>query len=265
MDSYTAAPLAAIVALVLSSLLTMPLPALADSTPPGWRFYNEPKEPKPIKPKPPAPPSTPATTTTKVMSATEQMAWFHKQWNEAKAATFIDPNNEEKLHRFLTLNRYITSQTDITAMTFKKLLVENPELSYTKDHPTEQAARKTYLAAIEAKQENKVREMMRNGWGLFFVYEGEDALATQLAPSIQQFADRYQLDLLGISNDEVFAPGIRENRSNQGKITAAFTPAILLVNPNSGEMKPLAYGFISQTKLLSRFYNVATDFKDSNY
>jgi len=34
----------------------------------------------------------------------------------------------------------------------------------------------------------------------------------------------------------------------------------VLVNPGSGEMKPLAYGFISQEDLLGRFLNVATDF-----
>ncbi|GLT20480.1 conjugal transfer protein TraF [Vibrio zhanjiangensis] len=260
MNPYTTAPFAAIVALILSTLVLYP-PNLLAQTPPGWRFYNEPIAPKvQPKPKPTPAPSAPQ----KVMSATEQLAWFHKEWNEAKAAAMIDPHNEEKLHRLLTLNRYITEQTSVTEMTFKKLLAENPELSYTKDHPTEQSARKVYLSKLKDKHERKVTEMMRLGWGLFFVYDSTDTLAMTLAPSIQQFADRYQLDLLGVSNDGAFSKDIRDNRANHGKFKVKHLPALLLVNPKTGQTKPLAYGFIAQSQLLRRFYNVATDFKDAN-
>ncbi|MFY2508870.1 type-F conjugative transfer system pilin assembly protein TraF [Vibrio pectenicida] len=261
MNPYTAAPLAAIAALIISTLLLYPPHLLADTTPPGWRFYNEPIQPK-IRPKPrPAPP---APAPQKVMSATEQMAWFHKEWNEAKAAAMIDPHNEEKLHRLLALNRYITTQTSATEMTFKKLLAQRPELSYTKDHPTEQSARKVYLTRLKAKHERKVEEMMRRGWGLFFVYDSTDTLAMTLAPSIQQFADRHQLELLGISHDGNVSPDIRDNRINDGKVKVKHSPALLLVNPKTGQTKPLAYGFIAQSQLLRRFYNVATDFTDAN-
>ena len=107
--------------------------------------------------------------------------------------------------------------------------------------------------------------MAGQGWGLFFVYEGHDAITQQLAPSMQSFADAYDLALLGLSEDDQFITAIRENRHNQGKIAADFTPALFLVNPNTKEIKPLAYGYISRSRLLQRFYNVATDFSQSNY
>ena len=156
MNPYTAAPFAAIVALILSTLALYP-PHLLAQTPPGWRFYNEPIKPK-VRPKPKPKPAPQAQAPKRVMSASEQMAWFHKEWNEAKAAAMIDPHNEAKLHRLLALNRYITKQTSATEMTFKKLLAEHPELSYTKDHPTEQSARKVYLAKLKDKHERKVAE-----------------------------------------------------------------------------------------------------------
>ncbi|MDN3686159.1 hypothetical protein QW180_31450 [Vibrio sinaloensis] len=34
-------------------------------------------------------------------------------------------------------------------MTFKEVLLERPELSYTKDHPTDQAARKKIYLELE--------------------------------------------------------------------------------------------------------------------
>ena len=83
-----------LIALLIAVLFCVP--TYANQTPPGWRFYNEPKPSKPVKPKH-QPESIPANTTKTVMSATEQLAWFKKQWNEANAAATIDPENKEKV------------------------------------------------------------------------------------------------------------------------------------------------------------------------
>ncbi len=239
-------------------------PAFAYQKALGWRVYNEPKEAKPALPKKELAP-VPENKTTRVMSATEQLEWFQKQHKEAKAAATIDPRNKEKVKRLVELNQYIASESSKIGMTFKQILVEHPELSYTLEHPTEQSARQPYLAELKTKRENKVREMARKGWGLFFIYEGGDSITKQLAPSIQAFADDYDLELLGISDDGNMLSAIRENKPNNGKFSPQFTPALLLVNPNTKEIKPLSYGFISKTKLLQRFYNVATNFSQSNY
>ncbi|MFA0289720.1 MULTISPECIES: conjugal transfer protein TraF, partial [Vibrio] len=129
----------------------------------------------------------------------------------------------------------------------------------------EQAARQVYLALEDKKKTDAVEKMKQDGWGFFFVYEGKDALSQQLAPSIQAFADQYHFELLGISNDETFITHLKENRHNQGKVTVPFTPALILVHPSTGEMKPLAYGWISQNDLIGRFYNVATHFEQSDF
>lgn len=241
-------------------------PTFASEMPLGWRWYNEPKQaPKTPKPKP-LPNNTQTTVSSpKTLSATEQMDWFHTMHKEAQNDATIHPKDKEKLARFLALNRFITSQTDQLGMTFKALLLERPELSYTKDHPTEQAARQVYLDLENKKKTDAVEKMKQEGWGFFFVYDGNDTLSQQLAPSIQAFADQYHFELLGISNDETFITNIKENRHNQGKVTVPFTPALILVHPRTGEMKPLAYGWISQNDLLGRFYNVATNFEQSDF
>lgn len=256
-------PLLCVITLAL--LVSLP-PALANETPPGWRWYNEPK-PAPKTPQPvPLPGNTQTTVSTPgALSATEQMDWFHAMHREAQNDAVIHPKDKDKLARFLALNRFITAQTDQLGMTFKALLLERPELSYTKDHPTEQAARQVDLALEEKKKTDAVEKMKQEGWGIFFIYEGEDALSQRLAPSIQTFADQYHFELLGISNDETFITNIKQNRHNQGKISVPFTPALMLVHPGTGEMKPLAYGWISQKDLLGRFYNVATNFEPSDF
>lgn len=247
--------------ILLLLLVTTPLYVLAK--PKGWRWYNEPKT-NIEEPKEEVTPSRNNITT--VMSATEQMQWFHYQFNEALNDATINPTDEEKYLKFMKLKKFIDDKTSQTGMTFKKLINEYPEFSYTKDHPTEQAARETYYQTIKAKNEASVRQLVQEGWGIYFVYEGQDALSQTLAPSVQAFAHRYNIDLVGISKDGHTFDSINENRIDAtGKVNVPYTPALMLANIHTKALKPLAYGFISQTDLLARFHHIATDYQDSDF
>lgn len=235
----------------------------ANDTPKGWKWYNEPKPPLKQPKKKPKP--LPPNTVTKVMSATEQMDWFHEAFNEAVNDATINPEDPEKLLKVERMKRYILKKSTRTGMTFKQLLLDYPELSYTKDRPTEQAARSTYHSLERNKKIAAVQKMQEEGWGFFFVYEGNDSLSKALAPSIQQFSDTYSIELLGLSNDGTFIESVRNNRSNDNKVVVPYTPALILVNPHTSEFKPLVYGFISQNDLLGRFYNVATDYQTPDF
>ncbi|WP_455292677.1 type-F conjugative transfer system pilin assembly protein TraF [Vibrio parahaemolyticus] len=231
--------------------------------PKGWRWYNEPKAKVET---PTEEVATPQNSVTTVMSATEQMQWFHQEFNEALNDATINPTDEEKNLKVMRLKKFIDEKTTQTGMTFKKLITENPEFSYTKDHPTEQAARDVYYQTIKAKNEASVRQLVQEGWGIYFIYEGHDDIAKTLAPSVQDFANRYHVELVGISKDGHTFESIKENRiDNSGKVKVPYTPALMLANIHTKELKPLAYGFISQNDLLSRFHHIATDYQDSDF
>ncbi len=236
--------------------------ALASEPPKGWRWYNEPKAE--ITPELQAP--TPQNSITTVMSATEQMQWFHDTWQEALSDATIHPTDIEKNLAVMRLKKFIDDKTTQTGMTFKKLITEYPEFSYTKDRPTEQAAREAYYQATKAKQEASVRQLAQEGWGMYFIYEGHDTLSETLAPSVQDFAHRYNIELVGISKDGRAFEALTENRMDtDGRVQVKYTPALMLANIHTHELKPLAYGFISQSDLLARFHNVATDYQDSDF
>lgn len=232
-------------------------------TPPGWRWYNEPGPvPAPANPKPvPQPPPTAPP----VMSATEQMAWFHRAYQAAVDDATLHPEDNAKQLTVMRLHHFIGQKIAQTGMTFKRVLLAHPELSYTQTHPVEQAARTTVLMARRAQQTATAKRLRADGWGLFFVYRGQDPLTQRLAPSIQAFADTYGFDLLGLSDDGTVMPTLRRNRGNNGKVSVAFEPALILVHPATGEMRPLAYGFISQRALLARLDNVAHGFRVPNF
>lgn len=235
-------------------------PAVTASNAPGWRWYNE---PAPVK-KQPKPQTSPTPrviiTRTQTLSPTEQMQSFKRYFDDTLNDAVINPNDTKKVEKSMLLNQFVSEQSSQYGMTFKKVLLDNPELSYTKDRPTEQAARGRYLALERNKKIRAVRSLADEGWGMFFVYKGHEEIDSALAPSVQQFATEHGIELLGITLDGQVLPTINNTRENNQHITVPFSPALVLVNPATGVMKPLAYGFIAQEDLLGRFLNVATDF-----
>ncbi|MCD9476673.1 MULTISPECIES: type-F conjugative transfer system pilin assembly protein TraF [Photobacterium] len=247
---------------ILLSLLL--LAGAAHATPQGWRWYNTPSSPtQQLKPKPPPMPPQASVTQTpppkKTLTATEQMQWFQGYMAEVQNKAIINPTVENTL-AFMRLSHFIDGKTTDFGMTWKEALLEDPSLSYRMKHPTESLARQTQNAQIKARKVAAVESLANEGYGLFFAYNGNTPLDQQLAPSIQAFADQYGIELLGITLDGKTLATIRDNKRNDGKLNIQTSPALLLVNPKTNSIKPLAYGFISQEELLGRFLNVATDY-----
>lgn len=233
----------------------------ANTPPHGWRWYNDPNENKiKKKAKPPQ-----RNTVTRTLSATEQMEWFQSVHKEVTTAATIDPDNNEKTERMMRFNQYVSNQSGKLGMTFKEVLLNNPDLSYTKDRPVEQAARGTYLLLEREKKTQAVKQMISEGWALFFIYEGEDLVSQRLAPSVQSFSNTHGIELLGITKDKIKISSIDNNVIDKKNIQVPYTPALILVNPKTGEMKPMVYGFIAMEDLLGRFYNVATNYQESDF
>lgn len=236
----------------------------------GWRWY---KEPKPmriiIKPIPPPQPAQTSVSTTpaqtpkprqRTMSATEQMDWFHGYMAEVQNSAVINATNVEKVTEFMKVSQFIEGKTTEFGMSWKKALLLDPSLDYRTQHPTESLARLAQNKLTRQEKIQSIADLKAKGFGLFFVYKSEAPLDKVLAPSIQAFSEQYDIGLLGISLDDGFIDAIKTNRKNDNKLKIEMSPALLLVNPQTQEMHPLAYGFISQEELLGRFHNVATQY-----
>nr|WP_284038764.1 conjugal transfer protein TraF [Escherichia coli] len=48
---------------------------------------------------------------------------------------------------------------------------------------------------------------------------------------------------------------------NKARLGVKYFPAMMLVDPKQGSVRPLSYGFISQDDLAKQFLNVSEDFK----
>jgi hypothetical protein len=85
-----------------------------------------------------------------------------------------------------------------------------------------------------------------------FFYRGREAIDGQLVQVIKNFRETYGLSVIPVSVDGVINPMLPDSRTDQGQaqqLGVKFFPAMMLVNPKSGQVKPLSYGFISQDDL----------------
>jgi conjugal transfer pilus assembly protein TraF len=119
---------------------------------------------------------------------------------------------------------------------------------------------KNQLAADYAERE---RLSLSQHYGVMFFYRGREAIDGQLVQVIQNFRETYGLSVIPVSVDGVVNPLLPDSRMDQGQsqqLGVKYFPAMMLVNPKSGQVKPLSYGFISQDDLAKQFL-VSSDFK----
>ncbi len=97
------------------------------------------------------------------------MDWFHRYHKDATNDAAINSKDNKKVEKVQLLNKFLYDKSSEFGMTMQENLLLNPSLSYTKDRPTEQAARSTYLQMEREKKIRAVRELAEAGWGLFFL------------------------------------------------------------------------------------------------
>lgn len=89
-------------------------------------------------------------------------------------------------------------------------------------------------------------------YGLMFFYEGAKLTSQATAENIKNFAKKYNWKLYGISMDDTVLSNI-ENQINGKSLAQHFKitlfPSLFVVDPNSNEIYPIAYGMASQEKI----------------
>ncbi|PVZ84209.1 type-F conjugative transfer system pilin assembly protein TraF [Serratia sp. S1B] len=220
---------------------------------PGWQWYNEPPKSQEEDEEP---------KVAKKMSAMEKMKKLQRMTEEAKAEAILYPTVENFV-RFFKIQNYWTQQAGLFSQIQKKSMLEHPELDYNLKYSHYNGTVKNQLAADYAAQRDAIKQIAQK-FGVIFFYRGKDPIDGQLVGVIKNFRDTYGLTVISVSIDGVINPQLPESRYDSGqaeKIGVRYFPALMLVDPKSEEVKPLAYGFISQDDLAKQFLNVFTDFK----
>lgn len=229
-------------------------PAIAKDA--GWQWYNE-KRPVREQEKPPQPAASPAP-----MDIMDKLSALQRATKRSLYEAILYPSSENFVNYF-RLQNYWTQQAGLFSMSAKRAMLENPELDYNLQHSHYNGTVKNQLAADYADQRQAISTLAQH-YGVMFFYRGRDAIDAQFVQVIKNFRETYGLSVIPVSIDGVINPLLPDSRTDQGQaaqLGVKFFPAMMLVNPTSGQVKPLSYGFISQDDLAKQFLYVSSDFK----
>lgn len=264
--NYSRRRLIRIIEILIFTLIFINLPFLNNNafsmdlndSPQGWHWYNE--QPDIVKKKKDISNQSNITQ----QSALAQLHAVQHAFNEAKAQAVLYPT-EENIYHYLQLQNAITEQSTQFAKMWPKVLLDHPELDYSIDHPSSQLAVQAQNDKNEARKIAAVKALSQQ-YGLVFFYRGNEASDEVMAKTIKAFSTQYGIALIAISMDQTISPDLPNSQSNTGQAQAMgikYFPALVLVNPKEGVVKPLAYGFMAEDMLLNRFLDVAHDFQEN--
>ena len=233
----------------------------------GWAWYNQPQpeQVKPVVMDKKIPPSMTVTSspTDKYSQASESLKKFQTYYKGVHAYAILHPDDIKAVADDFQLRNYMYDKSKDYGVSAQKAALAYPQIFDTQmTYPTQRVARTIYKSQKETSKVDSVKALSKS-YGLFYFYKGNNRLDQLLSSSIQDFADQYNIGVIGISMDGVALKTIKVNRLNKGQAKAFHVkayPAVFIVNPYTHEAKPLSYGFVSEDELLTRFYDVATDY-----
>ncbi|EBP0522001.1 type-F conjugative transfer system pilin assembly protein TraF [Salmonella enterica] len=221
----------------------------------GWQWYNEPLKTTDPDPQPtPQPPQQ--------MDILQKQAALQQATKKALAEAIMYPSVPAFV-KYFRLQNYWTQQAGLFSMSAKKAILEHPELDYNLQFSHYNGTVKNQLAADYAEQRKAISAIAQH-FGVMFFYRGREPIDGQLVQVLSNFRETYGLSVISVSVDGVVNPLLPDSRVDQGqaeRLGVKYFPAMMLVDPKSGQVKPLSYGFISQDDLAKQFLYVSNDFK----
>ncbi|HHT0604956.1 TPA: type-F conjugative transfer system pilin assembly protein TraF [Legionella anisa] len=236
-------------------LFLNPLTVCAEK-PVGFLWYSIEKEQK--KTKQPRPQGTPFNQ----LSFTERDAVLRFYTMEAlhKAR---HTKRVEDMRIFLSLQDYWLSESSRFKSLFQQTMLAHPEYDYAVTHPTSNLGAKI-TDEVRESQTVAIINRISKSHGLLFFYRGKSPYDLKQIPIVVDFCRRFNLSLMPVSVDGVASPTLMNSRIDQGqanRLGVRYFPALLLVNPQSQHVSPIAYGLTTQDVLMERIKQVATQFK----
>ncbi len=222
----------------------------------GWQWYNE-------KIKPPETENNPvAAASRQAPDIMQKLSALQMATKRALYEAILYPGVENFV-KYFRLQNYWTQQAGLFSMSASKAMLAHPELDYNLQYSHYNGTVRDQLTADRAAQSRAISRLAER-YGIMFFYRGQDPVDGRLAQVINGFRTTYGLSVIPVSVDGVINPALPDTRPDRGQATrlgVKYFPAMMLVDPKQGSVRPLSYGFITQDDLAKQFLNVSEDFK----
>jgi conjugal transfer pilus assembly protein TraF len=170
---------------------------------------------------------------------------------EKKALAILEPTPEHIESYIREQNKWLNHSHDF-ARNWTEIVLKHPELDFTlQGVPVSQYGQRFYREQKKELRTEFINNLSQR-YALLFLYEGSNPASPEVAKAVSIFSRRYNWTLATVSVDGTLCEEFPDSIVNTGlkkKLDLTIYPAVALVCPETNEVIPVAYGFVSVDKI----------------
>jgi conjugal transfer pilus assembly protein TraF len=160
----------------------------------------------------------------------------------------------KNIQAYQEMQKDVMQRSQNFAIKWMQVIYKNPKLDHTLVAPVNQIARHIYLDQAKIKVKEAIYQLKKQ-YGLVFFGSSHCEYCQQFAPIVQQFADKYDWQVMVISLDGGNIAGFKEVVPDNGMAALCqvpVVPALFAVNPKTEEILPVAFGLTTLDQIEER-------------
>lgn len=203
-------------------------------------------------PQPAAKPDAPRRIEMRDIQTAEQMRVELKRREDLAVMTPTQANIKD----YLELWQYAQVKGAIFADTWRRVVWQTPELDYSLQRPANNSAIKAFDDGRRQSEEEHLRSLAKDH-GLIFFFRSDCPYCHQMAPMLRMLANKYGIEVLGVSVDGGPLPDFPSPRADRGQAAAwgvERVPALFIGSKHTGDKAPLGFGAMSLSEIVNRIF-----------
>lgn len=190
--------------------------------------------------------------------------WLQKELPNLRGQA-IDNPTPANVKAYLLMERLTYAKSKRYAEATKKVVLDNPYLNYRTYAPgTIKGSRAAYSKA-EFNSE-KLGKKLSKRIGLWFFFNGGDAVAEEHARSLNRLRSWTGIEILNVSmnGERLDVPGFEKFEKDNGiskELKVKTTPTVFIFDSQSKEFTLLQIGNLTAREMLKRLVDIAHEFK----
>ena len=190
----------------------------------------------------------------KVLTYSQRMETLQKNFEEIQAKAILEPTLENVQVMQQAQNAIMNRATEFEKYWMLASLLTSQNFRVS-DQPSPQN-RKIYNEQLDRQLDQKIRSLAKT-YGLFFLFKEDCPYCHEFAPIVKDLMNSYEFECKAISADGKALDSFPDAETDNGSISAlnpeGIFPSLLLVNPQSRQVIPLARGLVSLSQLRANF------------
>lgn len=216
----------------------------------GWFWYEDPKD-KIVEKKKES--KETVTIQKNELSPREFLKKQGENWENSLAKAVLSPSKQNVLN-YIGQTAKINDQAQKFSQAFKEAIWVNPQYDYSLEGP-----HNTQAILAQNEQQNTLNEKdiknIADHNGLVFLFDPNCPVCHRFAPLLKQFEEHYQFEVIAVSSNGKGIPDYptpQENMDFGKRVNNKIYPSLFLVNPDSGKITPISYGYADWSSLIKK-------------